>query len=63
MRSEKIRTYNFNQDRITDHRLGKNLYHMESFLDGGEDLDVLICQLHDQRCKDRLTQWLQSVKS
>ncbi len=39
-RSEKIRTYNFPQDRITDHRIGKTLHDLPSVLDG--DLDELI---------------------
>lgn len=37
MRSEKIRTYNFPQDRVTDHRLGKNWGKLEAIIDG--DLD------------------------
>src|SRR5512146_1359644 len=40
MRSEKIRTYNFPQDRVTDHRLGKNWGRLESIMDG--DLDRVI---------------------
>ncbi|MGQ9475711.1 MAG: peptide chain release factor 1 [Actinomycetota bacterium] len=39
-RSERIRTYNFPQGRVTDHRLGLTLYRLEEVLDG--DLDELI---------------------
>ena len=39
-RSEKIRTYNFPQSRVTDHRIGLSLHRMPSILDG--DLDELI---------------------
>jgi peptide chain release factor 1 len=34
MRAEKIRTYNFLQDRVTDHRLKKNFHHLEAILEG-----------------------------
>jgi peptide chain release factor 1 len=39
-RSEKIRTYNFPQNRVTDHRIGVSLHRLETVLDG--DLDELI---------------------
>lgn len=42
-RSEKIRTYNYPQSRITDHRIGLTIYQFENFLDG--DLDEMINQL------------------
>jgi len=40
MRAEKIRTYNFPQDRVTDHRIGKNWGKLENIMDG--DLDKII---------------------
>lgn len=42
-RSEKIRTYNYPQGRITDHRIGLSIYQMENFLNG--DLDEMIDSL------------------
>jgi peptide chain release factor 1 len=42
-RSEKIRTYNFHQGRVTDHRIGLTLYKIEQIMDG--DLDEIIDSL------------------
>ena len=39
-RSERIRTYNFPQGRVSDHRIGLTLYKLDNFLDG--DLDEII---------------------
>lgn len=39
-RSERIRTYNFPQGRVSDHRIGMTLYKLEQFLDG--DIDEMI---------------------
>jgi peptide chain release factor 1 len=42
-RSDKIRTYNFPQNRVTDHRIGLTLYNLSGIIEG--DLDELIEQL------------------
>ena len=42
-RSERIRTYNFPQGRVTDHRIGLTLYKLDSFLDG--DIDEIVDSL------------------
>jgi len=39
-RSERIRTYNFPQGRITDHRIGMTIYKLDNFLDG--DIDEIV---------------------
>jgi len=51
-RSEKIRTYNFPQNRVTDHRLGLTLYRLPDVLDG--DLDPFIDELITQAQAERL---------
>ena len=51
-RSEKIRTYNYPQGRITDHRIGMSIYQMENFLNG--DLDEMIDNLIAADRADRL---------
>ena len=48
-RSEKIRTYNFPQDRITDHRIKQSWHHIPSVLDG--NLDAIVDTLKTQNPK------------
>ena len=52
-RSEKIRTYNYPQSRVTDHRINKTLHSLEAFLNGniGELIDDLIAQDTAERLK------------
>jgi peptide chain release factor 1 len=51
-RAEKMRTYNYPQDRITDKRLGYNISNIERILDG--DLDEMIDALQEKDEADRL---------
>ena len=51
-RSEKIRTYNYPQGRITDHRIGMSIFQMENFLNG--DLDEMIDNLSAADRAERL---------
>lgn len=46
-RSEKIRTYNFSQDRITDHRISLTLHDLKSFLLGEDLLDEMNSSLQE----------------
>jgi peptide chain release factor 1 len=47
-RSERIRTYNFPQGRVTDHRIGLTLYHLDSILEGALDEIIDPLQLAHQ---------------
>ena len=44
-RHERIRTYNFNHDRVTDHRVGLTFNGVQMFMTGEADLDELLHQL------------------
>lgn len=51
-RSEKIRTYNFPQGRVTDHRIGLSLYSIDRFMNG--EIDEMIDALLRQETADKL---------
>ncbi|MEA1928170.1 MAG: peptide chain release factor 1 [Candidatus Auribacterota bacterium] len=51
-RSDKIRTYNFPQNRVTDHRIGLSLHRLESIMGG--DLEELVEKLHEWDREERL---------
>jgi peptide chain release factor 1 len=51
-RNEKIRTYNFPQNRVTDHRIEVTLYNLSNFIDG--DLDGLITPLMTHEMEEKL---------
>ncbi|MDN5345501.1 MAG: peptide chain release factor 1, partial [Clostridia bacterium] len=53
-RSERIRTYNFPQNRVTDHRIGLTLHHLDVVLDGDLDeiIDALVTSDQAERLKN-----------
>lgn len=46
-RGDKIRTYNWGQQRVTDHRSGVTLNHLNNILEGGESLDTIMESVRD----------------
>lgn len=50
-RSEKIRTYNFPQNRVTDHRINLTLYNLENFMNGDIDEMVEALQVAEQQAR------------
>ena len=55
-RSEKIRTYNFPQTRVTDHRIGLTVHRLQEILDGDLDvvLDPLLAHVQAERLKEEI---------
>ncbi|CAD5115401.1 DgyrCDS4379 [Dimorphilus gyrociliatus] len=62
-RNEKIRTYNFPQDRITDHRIGLTCYNIHEIMNGTEEFDYLIRKLKQADKMERLLEIVESVSS
>ncbi len=57
-RSERIRTYNFPQNRVTDHRINVTLYNLKAFIEG--DMDELMDALYARDIEERLKRELGS---
>jgi peptide chain release factor 1 len=53
-RSDRIRTYNFPQGRLTDHRINLTLYKLQAVMDG--DLDDVIGPLQAARAAEQLAE-------
>lgn len=61
-RSAKIRTYNFPQSRVTDHRIGLTLYKLDEILKGNLDLLIEALRQHDQERQLKLQAEVQTDK-
>jgi len=61
-RSAKIRTYNFPQSRVTDHRIGLTLYRLDEILNGNLDLLIEALRHHDQDRQLKLQAEVQTGK-
>ena len=57
-RSEKIRTYNFKENRVTDHRIGLTLYQLDTILEGriSEMIDACVTYFQTERLKQQASQ-------
>ncbi|XP_062236510.1 peptide chain release factor 1, mitochondrial [Platichthys flesus] len=61
--SERIRTYNFSQDRVTDHRTGYVTREIKEFMRGGEALDNLIADVREHGEREALLEVAESSSS
>lgn len=57
-RSERIRTYNFPQNRVTDHRINVTIYNLKAFIEG--DMNEMMEALYARDIEDRLKQELKA---
>ncbi|KAI4889970.1 hypothetical protein NFI96_024356 [Prochilodus magdalenae] len=60
--SERIRTYNFSQDRVTDHRIGYVTRDIKEFMSGGEQLEQLISELQEHAETEALLELVKNTK-
>ena len=60
-RAEKIRTYNFPEGRVTDHRIKHTSHQLQDVLDGGEELDTFIDRLNAAERAQQLAEGGESV--
>ena len=54
-RSEKIRTYNFKENRVTDHRIGLTIHQLDLFMEGeiGGMIDALVTHFQAEKLKEQ----------
>ena len=61
-RHERIRTYNFPHDRVTDHRVDVTVSGVQQFMEGQAELNTLLDQLQGQEEARNITQLLDNYK-
>ncbi|MFN0123879.1 MAG: peptide chain release factor 1 [Blastocatellia bacterium] len=62
-RSEKIRTYNFKENRVSDHRIGLTIHQLDTFMEGAIDevLDALIAHFQAEKLNDETDRQMATV--
>lgn len=61
-RAEKVRTYNFKDDRVTDHRLKLSVGNLAGFMQGGEDLHRIVCLLSEMHLAEQIEEMIEAVE-